>query len=45
MSKNNNGNNQLNGARDSVNKNVKKLKGLGSTKGATWKSNRRNSSI
>ena len=40
-----NGNSQLNESRDGVNSRVKKLKGLGNTKGASWKSQRRNRSI
>ena len=39
------GKDQLNGVRDNTNGKVEKLKGLGKTKGVTWKKNRRNRSI
>jgi hypothetical protein len=43
--KQSNGNSQINSNREDHNNKVKKLKGLGNTKGKTWNENRRNRSI
>jgi len=45
MSNQKNGNDQLNTNREGVNERVKKLKGLGNTKGVKWREKRRHRSI